>query len=62
MDNKHLNELKAAAMPLIEYMRKHYNPHNKIIVTLDRIEVLSGEMSVPVEVRSCVYQLNKQRL
>lgn len=50
MNTKKIDKLEKAAIPLIKYMRKHCNPHHKIIVTIDGVELLLGEMGVSMEV------------
>nr|DAT78869.1 MAG TPA: hypothetical protein [Caudoviricetes sp.] len=41
------DELKAAAQPLVEYIRKKYTPMTTVIVTGAGVEVLSTEVHVP---------------
>lgn len=43
-------EFKAATMPAIEFMHKYCNPHQTIIIRLDGVELLSGDMAYSVEV------------
>ncbi len=43
------DELKAAAQPLVEYIRKKYTPMTTVIVTGAGVEVLSTEVHVPFE-------------
>jgi hypothetical protein len=45
------DELKQAAQPLIDILYNYGNPHSIIIVQQDSVEILSGEMAVPIEVR-----------
>jgi hypothetical protein len=44
-------ELEKAAQPLIDILYKYYNPHTKIIVEYDYVEILSGEMAIPIKLR-----------
>lgn len=37
-------ELRKAARPLIEYIRRNWNPHTKVIVDVDTAEVVTGEL------------------
>lgn len=37
-------ELRKASRPLIEYIRRNWNPHTKVIVDIDSAEVVTGEM------------------
>lgn len=41
-----LEELREAAQPLVEFIRKHYNPYTTAIVDCGHVEVLSGEIVV----------------
>ena len=45
-----MDEFKTAAKPLIDWMQKNCNPHDKAIVTLGGAELVSGEMGFTVEV------------
>ncbi len=45
------DELKEAAKPLIDILYEHGCPHSVIVVRMDSVEIFSGEMAVPVEVR-----------
>jgi len=38
-----IKELEEAAMPLLNYLNKYYNPHCYAVVTEDSVEILSGE-------------------
>lgn len=42
--------LKKAAKPLVEYLQKFYCPHDSVIVTYDRAELVEGEMCVGFDV------------
>lgn len=35
------------ALPLVEYLRKHYHPHAKIIIEYDGAEVVEGVLGEP---------------
>ena len=37
-------ELREASRPLIEYIRRNWNPHTKVIVDIDSAEVVTGEL------------------
>lgn len=37
-------KLRKASRPLIEYIRKHWNPHTKVIVDVVTAEVVTGEL------------------
>lgn len=45
---KRFQELEKAARPLVDFLKSNYNPHCKIIVEVDRVEVVCGEMSSPL--------------
>lgn len=54
MDNEteiKFKELEEAALPLLEFLNKYYNPHCYAIVTEGRVEIVSGEMSAPLPIR-----------
>lgn len=42
-------ELEQIATPLIEWLNKNYNPHCKIIIDTNSIEVVSGELIVNIK-------------
>ncbi len=50
MNSEKFKELCKAAKPLVEYMRKYHNPHQAAIVRLDRIEIVSEECGLQLEV------------
>lgn len=45
------SELKEAAKPLIEFLNKYYDPMTTAIITEGRIDILTNEMGIPLEVR-----------
>lgn len=45
------NELMTAAMPLLEFLNRYYDPHAYAIVTEGRVEVVRGEVSAMLPVR-----------
>lgn len=44
-------ELKEAAQPLVDILYEYYDPHTAILVEMDHVEILCGDMVVPIEVR-----------
>jgi len=44
-------ELTAASMPLLELLNKYYCPHDYVIVTEGRVEVVRGDMAALLPVR-----------
>lgn len=42
--------LEKASKPLIDYLRKYYNPMTTAIVTEGKVDILSNEMGMPLEV------------
>lgn len=42
-------EIEAAALPLVEFIRKNYTPMTTVIVTGVHVEVLNTEISVPFD-------------
>lgn len=49
MELKEIEEFRELVKPLVEYLRKNYNPYCKIIVECDRAEIVKGELGVPFE-------------
>lgn len=45
LDNPNLEELKAAAEPLIKYLSENYHPHTMALVDATHVEVFEGQMS-----------------
>lgn len=45
------DELEQAAMPLLEFLNKYYNPHTYAIVTEGSVEIVVGDMGAPLPVR-----------
>ena len=50
MELKEVTEFRELVKPLVEYLRKNYNPHCKIIVECDHAEIVKGELGVPFEI------------
>lgn len=44
-------ELKEAALPLLEFLNKYYHPHAYAIVTEGRVEIVEGSISAPLPIR-----------
>lgn len=45
---RELRELREAAMPLVAYLREHYNPHTMVTVSQDRVDLWTPEMGLPI--------------
>ena len=43
--------LRKRQKPLVDFLNKHYNPMTIAIVRESRVEILTGEMAMPLEVR-----------
>lgn len=43
------DELKALAKPLQEYLTNHFNPMCSVVVDVDRVTVVSKELSTPTD-------------
>lgn len=50
-NRKLCDELTKAAMPLLEFLNRHYDPHAYAIVTEGRVEIVRGEVSALLPVR-----------
>lgn len=48
MENDHLSELKKAALPIMQYLREHCDPHQSVVVTWDQIKIVTDEMGAPI--------------
>ena len=35
-------------MPLVEYLREHYDPHTMVTVSQDRVDLWAPEMGIPI--------------
>ena len=51
MDKDKFKQLEEASKPLIEFLRKYYNPHTIVIIQEGRVDVYEGSMSMPLEVQ-----------
>lgn len=50
-DQRKMDELKEAALPLLEFLNKYYNPHAYAIVTEGRVEIIKGDIAAPLPIR-----------
>lgn len=46
MEPKEITEFRELVKPLVEYLRKNYNPHCKIIIECDHVEIMKSELGV----------------
>ena len=44
-----LDELKVLAKPLQDYLTRHFNPMCSVVVDVDRVTVVSKELSTPTD-------------
>lgn len=44
-------ELREAAMPLLAFLNKYYNPHTYAVVAEGRVEIVEGDMFAPLPIR-----------
>nr|DAD95004.1 MAG TPA: hypothetical protein [Siphoviridae sp. ctGfF74]DAG85401.1 MAG TPA: hypothetical protein [Caudoviricetes sp.] len=44
-----MKDFKEAMKTAVEWFQKNCNPHQKIIISGDDVEMVSGEMAFPVE-------------
>lgn len=51
MGEEKLKEFETAMKPAVEWFRKNCNPHQRIIIESDGVELFSGEMAFPVEIK-----------
>lgn len=45
-----ISEFEKAMSPAVTWFHKNCNPHQRIIIEADGVELVSGEMAFPVEV------------
>ena len=50
-DKDKFKELEEASKPLIDFLNKYYNPMTTAIVTEGRVDILTNDMGMPLEVR-----------
>lgn len=43
-----IKEIEEITKPIIEYLKKNYNPHTSIIIDCNSIRVVSDEVSIPI--------------
>ena len=51
MNKEKFKELETATKPLLDFLNKYYDPMVMAVVTLSRVEILTGEMGMPLEVK-----------
>lgn len=49
LSKEQIEELREAAKPLVKFLNENYNPHCKVIVEVDGVEIVSGEVTVKIE-------------
>lgn len=42
------DELELIAKPIIEYIKKNYNPHTSIVISEESIKVVADEIYIPI--------------
>ena len=47
---KDFQEITEAAMPMLEYLNKHYDPHASAVITEGRVTIVRDEISCPLPV------------
>ena len=48
---KDFQEITEAAMAMLEYLNKHYDPHASAVITEGRVTIVRDEISCPLPVR-----------
>ena len=43
-----IKELEQISNPIIEFLKRHYNPHTTIIINQDCVNVVTDEINIPV--------------
>lgn len=44
-----MDELEILSKPVVEYLRKNYNPHVVIVITYDNVLVSESTLSIPIK-------------
>lgn len=42
-----IKELEEISKPILEFLKKNYNPHTAVVISEDCIKVVSDEISIP---------------
>ena len=43
-----IEEIEKITKPIVEYLKKNYNPHTSVIIDCNSIRVVSDEVSIPL--------------
>lgn len=43
-----MKELEQISNPIIEFLKRNYNPHTTIIINQDCVKVVTDEINIPV--------------
>ena len=44
-----IKELEQISNPIIEFLKKNYNPYTTIIINQDCVKVVTDEMNMPIQ-------------
>lgn len=44
-----IKELEQISNPIIEFLKRNYNPHTTIIINQDCVKVVTDEMNMPIQ-------------
>ena len=44
-------ELEEVSRPMIEFLNKHYNPMTTAIITEGKVQIVSTEIAMPLEIK-----------
>lgn len=50
MEKEKLREFEEVMKPAVDWFQKNCNPHQRIIIEMDGVELVSGEMAFPCEI------------
>ncbi len=53
-----MDELEVLSKPIVEYLRKNYNPHVVIVITYDNVLVSENTMSIPIKLSDSAVTVN----
>lgn len=46
------DEITNMCEPIIEYLTKHHDPHTRVIISVDSIEIITTELGIPLECKT----------
>lgn len=50
MEEKIFNELKEASEPVIEFLKKYYDPHTTAIITENHVKIVRDDIGIAIKI------------